>query len=306
MADKEASSSAEPELQRVMGPWLLLLFIVGDILGTGIYALTGQVAKHVGGAVWLPFLVAFCVALLTAFSYLELVTKYPKAAGAALYAHRAFGIHFVTFLIAFAVMCSGITSASTASRAFAANFSNSMGLGLGGFGVTLVGLVFMAVIAAVNFRGVGESVKINVVLTCVELTGLLIIIVIGLWAIGAGTGDLGRAFQFNSSADGSDVMWAVIAGTTLAFFAMVGFEDSVNMAEETKDPSRIFPKVLLAGLVLTGVVYVLVSISAIALVSPEELGEGRRRCSRWCRPARPDFRSACSASSPCSPWPTAR
>ena len=273
MADKEASSSAEPELQRVMGPWLLLLFIVGDILGTGIYALTGQVAKHVGGAVWLPFLVAFGVALLTAFSYLELVTKYPKAAGAALYAHRAFGIHFVTFLIAFAVMCSGITSASTASRAFAANFSDSMGLGLGGLGVTLVGLVFMAVIAAVNFRGVGESVKINVVLTCVELTGLLIIIVIGLWAIGAGTGDLGRAFQFNTSADGS-IVWGVIAGTTLAFFAMVGFEDSVNMAEETKDPSRIFPKVLLAGLVLTGVVYVLVSISAIALVSPEELGEG--------------------------------
>ncbi|MBC7830594.1 MAG: APC family permease [Hyphomicrobium sp.] len=256
-----------------MGPWLLLLFIVGDILGTGIYALTGQVAKHVGGGVWLPFLVAFGVALLTAFSYLELVTKYPKAAGAALYAHRAFGIHFVTFLIAFAVMCSGITSASTASRAFAANFSASMGLGLGGLGVTLVGLVFMAVIAAVNFRGVGESVKINVVLTCVELTGLLIIIVIGLWAIGAGTGDLGRAFEFNTSADGG-IMWGVIAGTTLAFFAMVGFEDSVNMAEETKDPSRIFPKVLLGGLLLTGLVYVLVSISAIALVSPEELGDG--------------------------------
>ena len=270
MADKEASSSAEPELQRVMGPWLLLLFIVGDILGTGIYALTGQVAKHVGGAVWLPFLVAFGVALLTAFSYLELVTKYPKAAGAALYAHRAFGIHFVTFLIAFAVMCSGITSASTASRAFAANFSDSMGLGLGGLGVTLVGLVFMAVIAAVNFRGVGESVKINVLLTCVELTGLLIIIVIGLWAIGAGTGDLGRAFQFTSAND-SDVMWAVIAGTTLAFFAMVGFEDSVNMAEECHNPVRDFPKMMLTGLGITGVIYILVSITSVALVPVGDL-----------------------------------
>jgi amino acid transporter len=112
----------EPTLERVMGPWLLLLFIVGDILGTGIYALTGQVAKQVGGAVWLPFLVAFVVAVMTAFSYLELVTKYPRAAGAALYTHKAFGIHFVTFIVAFAVMCSGITSASTASRAFAANF----------------------------------------------------------------------------------------------------------------------------------------------------------------------------------------
>src|SRR5687768_10964897 len=234
-ADKRETSSAssgspEPSLARVMGPWLLLLFIIGDILGTGIYALTGQVAKHVGGAVWLPFLAAFGVALLTAFSYLELVTKYPKAAGAALYAHRAFRIHFVTFLIAFTVMCSGITSASTASRAFAANFSDSLGLGLGAWGVTLVGLVFMAAVAAVNFRGVGESVKLNVLLTCVELSGLLIIIAIGLWAIGAGTGDLSRALEFNTAADGS-IVWGVIAGTTLAFFAMVGFEDSVNMAE---------------------------------------------------------------------------
>ena len=267
------STEAQPSLHRVMGPWLLLLFIIGDILGTGIYALTGKVAQHVGGAVWVPFLVAFVVAAMTAFSYLELVTKYPKAAGAALYTHRAFGIHFVTFLVAFAVMCSGITSASTASRAFAANFSDSLGLGFGDWGVTLVGLAFMAGVAAINLRGVGESVKLNVVLTMVELTGLLIIIAIGFWAIGAGTGDVSRALEFNSSADGS-AFWAVIAGTTLAFFAMVGFEDSVNMAEETKDPSRIFPKVLLTGLTITGVVYVLVSISAIALVPPAELGEG--------------------------------
>ena len=83
---KGQAVTVEPSLHRVMGPWLLLLFIVGDILGTGIYALTGQVAKQVGGVVWLPFLVAFVVAVITAFSYLELVTKYPKAAGAALYA----------------------------------------------------------------------------------------------------------------------------------------------------------------------------------------------------------------------------
>ena len=103
----------------------------------------------------------------------------------------------------------------------------------------------MAVVAAVNFRGVGESVKANVVLTCVELTGLLIIIVIGLWAIGAGQGDVSRVTQFKT-VDGS-AFWPVIAATTLAFFAMVGFEDSVNMAEECKNPTRIFPKVLLAG-----------------------------------------------------------
>jgi basic amino acid/polyamine antiporter, APA family len=80
-AEVGAAGPEGPSLARVMGPWLLLLFVVGDILGTGIYALTGQVAKEVGGMVWLPFLVAFAVAVLTAFSYLELVTKYPQAAG---------------------------------------------------------------------------------------------------------------------------------------------------------------------------------------------------------------------------------
>src|SRR4051812_5433113 len=181
------SATTELSLNRVMGPWLLLLFIIGDILGTGIYALTGQIAKQVGGAIWLPFVVAFVVALLTAFSYLELVTKYPRAAGAALYTHKAFGIHFLTFLVTFAVMCSGLTSASSASKAFAENFGEAFGLSLGeGLGVTAVALGFMTLIALVNFRGVGESVKLNVVLTCVELSGLLIVIAIGAWAIGGG------------------------------------------------------------------------------------------------------------------------
>jgi APA family basic amino acid/polyamine antiporter len=278
MADVSIGSQqapmAEPSLKRVMGPWLLLLFIVGDILGTGIYALTGQVARQVGGVVWLPFLVAFMVALLTAFSYLELVTKYPRAAGAALYTHKAFGIHFVTFIVAFAVMCSGITSASTASRAFAANMSQSLNLGLaGGIGITIAGLLFMAAVAAINLRGVGESVKTNVILTCVELSGLLIIIMIGLWAISRGQGDVARVMEFKTAVDGN-AFWPVIAATTLAFFAMVGFEDSVNMAEECKNPVRDFPTMLLAGLLITAAIYVLVSVSAITLVPPDKLGQG--------------------------------
>ena len=109
----------QTELKRVMGPKLLLLFIVGDILGTGVYALTGEVAAEVGGAAWVPFIVAFAIAMVTAFSYLELVTKYPRAAGAALYTHKAFGIHFLTFIVCFTVMCSGITSASSVAAAAA-------------------------------------------------------------------------------------------------------------------------------------------------------------------------------------------
>ena len=107
MADATTSTAEDgPALKRVMGPKLLLLFIIGDILGTGIYALVGQVAEEVGGAAWVPFLVAFAIAMITAFSYLELVTKYPQAAGAALYTHKAFGVHCLTFMVTFVVMSS--------------------------------------------------------------------------------------------------------------------------------------------------------------------------------------------------------
>ena len=271
-SQQDTNGPGETELKRVIGPRLLLLFIVGDILGTGVYALTGSVAGEVGGAAWAPFLVAFVVATITAFSYLELVTRYPQAAGAALYTHKAFGVHFVTFLVAFTVMCSGITSASTASNAFAGFLNDGFDLGfeVGGVGILVTALAFMALVAAVNFRGVGESVKANVVLTLVELSGLLMIIFIGLFAVTQGNADFSRVVVFDSPSDKS-TFFAITAATSLAFFAMVGFEDSVNMAEECTDPVRDFPKMMLTGLGVTGVIYLLVSITAVALVPVGDL-----------------------------------
>lgn len=268
-SDHEAGEE-KTELKRVMGPKLLLLFIVGDILGTGVYALTGAVAGEVGGAAWAPFIAAFVVATITAFSYLELVTKYPKAGGAATFIHKAFGLHFLTFMVAFAVMCSGITSASTASNAFAGFLSDGLGLTWGPNQLLIAALAFMLVIALINFRGVGESVKANVVLTLVELSGLLLIIFIGLYAVTQGKADFSRVMVFESASD-KNTFFAITMATSLAFFAMVGFEDSVNMAEETHEPSRIFPKVMLTGLGITGVIYVLVSITAVALVPVGDL-----------------------------------
>lgn len=240
---KPETAEGQPELKRVMGPGLLLLFVVGDILGTGVYALTGQVAGEVGGAAWLPFLLAFVIATITAFSYLELVTKYPQAAGAALYAHKAFGIHFFTFIVAFVVMCSGITSASTASQAFASNLIKGFGLDWGKVGIATIALLFMAGLAAVNLRGVSESVKLNVGLTIIEITGLLLVIVVGLWAFtqGGDNLDFSRIILFENEDERSTFV-AVTAATSLAFFAMVGFEDSVNMAEGDQGSGADLPQ----------------------------------------------------------------
>jgi amino acid transporter len=181
---------------------------------------------------------------------------------------------FLTFMVTFTVMCSGLTSASSASKAFASNFVEAFDLSIGeGAALTAIALSFIILVALINFRGVGESVRLNVLLTCVELTGLLIVIGVGAWALGGGKGEPGRLVEFDAP-EGSSALLSVTAATAPAFFAMVGFEDSVNMAEETKDPVRIFPKIMLLGLGITGLIYVLVAVSAVALVSPADLGEG--------------------------------
>ncbi|EMY34352.1 putative amino acid transporter [Arthrobacter crystallopoietes BAB-32] len=174
----------------------------------------------------------------------------------------------------FAVLSSGITSASTASKFLAENFIVGFNLGWDQGGVTWIALIFMAILALINLRGVSESLKFNVVLTLIELTGLLIVIFIGFWAMSQGNVDFSRVMVFETSED-KGVFLSLTAATSLAFFAMVGFEDSVNMAEETKDPVKIFPKVMLTGLSITAVVYVLVSIAAVSIVPVGTLSESQ-------------------------------
>ena len=277
-SDVETSSSGQDaELKRVLGPGLLLLFIVGDILGAGIYAVTGKLAGQVGGIAWLPFLIAFAVATLTAFSYLELVTKYPQAAGAALYAHKAFGVHFVTFLVAFTVICSGITSASTSANLLANNLLIGLdeiwsGVPTSSGWALFVALAFMVLLALINLRGVGESVKFNIVLTLIEMSALAIVIGIGAKVMASGDGDIDRITVFESPSD-KGIFLAVTIATAIAFFSMVGFEDSVNMVEETKEPERIFPKMMLTGLGIAVLIYMLVAISVVAVIPPGDILE---------------------------------
>ncbi|MFF9049269.1 APC family permease [Streptomyces parvulus] len=250
-------------LKRAIGPKLLILFVIGDILGTGIYATTGQVAGKVGGALWLPFVIGFVVAILTAASYVELVGKYPKAAGAALYTQKAFQVPFLTFIVAFMVMCSGLSSASAAARAFSGDYLSEF---TDFFPPTLIAILFILALAALNLRGVSESVKTNVVLTLVELAGLFVILAVGAWAVLTGDGEPSRLGEFQAGGSGYALVTSVLGATALGFFAFVGFEDSVNMAEETVDPARTFPRAIFIGVTVTGTIYVLVALISSLLV----------------------------------------
>jgi amino acid transporter len=262
-----AGGDGGPELRRAIGPKLLMFLVIGDMLGAGIYALTGDVAGVVGGAAWLAFGAAFVVAMFTATSYLELVGKYPRAAGAALYAQRAFRSDALTFFVAFAVMCSGLTSVAAASRAFAGYFQQFLPLP-----VLLVAFAFILLLAAINFRGIGESVKFNVVLTCIEFSGLLIVIAVGGAVLARGGGNPGAALEFNPG----NPFALVIGGVTLAFYAIIGFEDSINLVEETENPRRTFPLAFFTGITIVGIVYMLVAFVTTALVPIDVLRDTRQ------------------------------
>ena len=263
----EAAAGEEPtELKRAIGPRLLLTFIIGDVLGAGIYALVGEVGAEVGGAIWTAFFAALILASFTAFSYAELVGKYPRASGAALYVDKAFRVPFLTFIVAFAVMGSGVASASTLSRAFAGDYFKEF------LDVPTipVAIVFLLLVAAINLRGIAESVRVNLGLTVVEVTGLLLIVFVGVVALLQGDADFGRNFEFKQ---GESALLAILTGATLAFYALIGFEDSVNVAEETREPARSFPRALFLGLGIAGLIYLLVTFTVSAVVPTERLAD---------------------------------
>jgi APA family basic amino acid/polyamine antiporter len=253
----------ETRLNRVITRPMLTFFILGDILGAGIYALTGQVAADVGGAIWSSFLVSFLLALITAFAYLELVTKYPRAAGAALYIHRAFHISILSFMVTIAVMASGVTSASFAATRVGGRYWTGL-FGTENPPTVLIAILVILLVAAVNYRGVGESIKINIAITMVELSGLLFIIAVGVKVLLSGDGNPGQAFEFKDSGFGA--LTGITAGAATAFYAFIGFEDSVNMAEEVRDPVRTFPPALLTGIVAASIIYLLVGFTAAMTV----------------------------------------
>ncbi|MDQ0755093.1 APC family permease [Arthrobacter sp. B3I4] len=251
--------------QAITGP-LLYLFILGDVLGAGIYALVGKVAGEVGGAIWIPLALALILALLTATSYAELVTKYPKAGGAAVFAERAFKVPLISFLVGFCMLAAGVTSAAGLSLAFAGDYLKPF-LDVP---ATAAALVFLFLIGLLNARGVKESVRANVIMTVIEVSGLVLVIVLVGLMFGRGDGDASRVVAFNPEVSPAA---GVLAAALLAYYSFVGFETSANVAEEVRDVHRVYPKALFGALLTAGGIYVLIGLASSIALPADELNQ---------------------------------
>ena len=241
----------------------LFFYTLGDVLGSGIYVLIGLVAAAVSGAFWLAFAAGVAVAAITGSAYAELVTKYPQAAGS-LYVQKAFGNQALTFLVTVSFLAASFAASGSLAAGFASCFSELWG----GPPALLVSLVFVAVLVLINYIGISESVVTNMVMTFVELSGTVIVIIIAIYYILQGKADFGTLTDI--SVAGNPAL-AVLAGVALSFFAMTGFENTANVAEETIDPHKAFPRSLVGGMVVAGLVYVLVSMAAALVVPTDQL-----------------------------------
>lgn len=256
---KPASDEAPAELKRAITGRLLFFYVLGDVLGSGIYVLIGSVAGAVGGAFWSAFAVGVSVAAMAGLAYAELATKYPQAAGASLYVERAFGNRALTFLVTIAMLSAALAAAGALASGFGAYFAEIWEAPP----LLLVSLTLVLVLSLINFLGITESVLTNVAMTIVEVVGLLLVLVIAAVHMSRGDADFAPLTDFNAQ-DGE--LLAIVSGVAFSFFAMTGFENAVNVAEEVIEPEKAYPRALIGGVLTAGVIYVLVSMAAAVVV----------------------------------------
>lgn len=258
-------ASGEPTLKRAVGLWLLVFYGLGTIIGAGIYVLIGAVAGAAGMATPLSFILAGILAGLSSLSYAELSARYPEAAGATAYVKEAFGADWLSRLVGLGVVLVGLLLTASLARGAMGYLDHFVAVPELPGAIALI--VLFTAIAAV---GVRESLTIAAVMTLVELLGLALVVAAGMPALShlpAALPDMLLPVPGQ---------WVGIgAGAYLAFFAYLGFEDIVNLAEEAHAPETTVPRAVILSIVLSTVLYVLVAVVVLLAVPMDSLAGSR-------------------------------
>jgi amino acid transporter len=251
-----------PGLRRSVGPVLLTFYGLGNIVGAGIYVLLGEVAGAAGGAAPLAFVLALAVAALSALSYSELAARYPAAAGEAAYLQRAFGRRRLSLAAGLVIAAAGLVSSAALARGFAGYLGALVavpdGLAIGGV---------VAVLGALCAWGIQQSMRAAAVMTVIEVAGLVLVIA----GLGEGFAALPeRAGELLPGA--APAAWVGLwVGGFLAFYAFIGFEDMVKVAEEVRRPQRDLPVAILAALAGAAALYLVLAVGVVLALDPATL-----------------------------------
>lgn len=248
--------SRETELSRKVSVVGLTFYGVGNILGAGIYALIGRVVGLAGNLSWLPFIISAFIGALTGLSYAELSSMYPKSAASFVYVDRAFKVRTLSFIMGWVIIFSGLFSAATVALGFGSYLAVLIGLPEVYVIISLSAILIVA-LSVINYVGIKESTWTNILFTSIEALGLILIIIIGIPFLGSVNYlelPLGGSFS------------GLFSSVNLVFFAYLGFEAVANLAEEGKDATRSIPKAIIYSILITTVIYCLISVSVVSIL----------------------------------------
>jgi APA family basic amino acid/polyamine antiporter len=251
-------------LRRALSLPLITLYGLGTIIGAGIYVLTGKVAGAAGMHAPLAFALAGVVAGFTALSFAELASRYPKSAGEALYVHEGFGRRWLTLTIGLALVAAGMVSAATLANGFVGYLH--LFVPAPRWTIVCVLLLALGLLAA---WGIFESALVATITTLIEVGGLLLIVAVASGSFAALPMRLPELLPPVAPA-----AWeGVLVGAFLAFYAFLGFEDMVTVAEEVRDARRNMPLAILLATGGATALYMLVALVAVLSVPPAELAQ---------------------------------
>lgn len=252
----------EITLKRALGLAPLTYYGLGTIVGAGIYVLVGKVAGHAGLYAPIAFLVAGLIAAFTAFSYAELAARYPHSAGEAVYVHEGLRLKSLSMLVGALIAASGIVSCATLVNGFVGYLDVFVRLPRW----LAIGVAVAALWALASW-GIRESVRAATAITLIEIGGLLFVLVVAA----PGLASLPQRLPELLPPAEASVWSAILLGSFIAFYAFLGFEDMVNVAEEVREPQRNLPRAIFLALGIATLLYLLVALAAVLSFPPAEL-----------------------------------
>jgi amino acid transporter len=249
-------------LNRSISLPMLILYGLGTMIGGGFYALLGEIAGEAVLFTPIAFLLSGLLAFISATSFAELSSRFPFSAGEARYVQEGFSNKKFSTLVGWLVILTGIVSSATLAVATVGFLENFISL------PPLVATVFLVLImGAVAGWGIGKSVAFVAVISVIEIGALVYIVFVAGDSLLA----LPSRWQELIVPTNSTAWLGIFSGAFLGFYAFVGFEDMVNMAEEVIDVRKNLPIAILVSIFLTTIIYTLVSTIAVLTVSPNIL-----------------------------------
>ena len=226
-------------------------YIIGVIIGAGIYVLVGKAAGITGSSVWLAFLISAFIAACTGLSYAELASTFPYDSAEYVYTARAFKDKRFSFGISWLKLATVVVAASAVSLGFGGYLSF-----LTGWGIVPCALLLILVLTIINLVGAKQALWFDTLLVVLAVAGLLLVLVFGAPHLKS------PEFYLEMPAGLSGLFTA--AG--LIFFAFLGFENVGNIAEEVENPRRNLPLALIISIIISTILYMLVAVVAVSVI----------------------------------------